>query len=120
MFILNADRLKSAKRDLCVLHPLPRVGEIAYEVDGDPRAKYFKQAIYGMFVRMALIIRVLENNCPGTLLRGTAYGVKCPNPNCVTGKEVYLPESFMDRGEKLECEYCEGTVGKHAVSPPLV
>jgi aspartate carbamoyltransferase catalytic subunit len=112
IFVLNADKLKRAKKDLCVLHPLPRVGEITYEVDDDPRAKYFRQATYGMFIRMALIIRVLENNCPGTLLKGTAYGVNCPNHNCVTGKEIYLPESFTDRGESLECEYCEGTVPK--------
>lgn len=49
-----------AKDDLAVLHPLPRVNEISYDVDDDPRACYFKQVKYGMYVRMALIIRLLE------------------------------------------------------------
>jgi aspartate carbamoyltransferase catalytic subunit len=47
------------KKDLIVLHPLPRVNEIAMEVDADPRTVYFKQARYGMFVRMALIAQLL-------------------------------------------------------------
>lgn len=59
-YILNKDKLKLAKDDLAVLHPLPRVNEISYEVDNDPRACYFKQVKYGMYVRMALIIRLLE------------------------------------------------------------
>jgi aspartate carbamoyltransferase len=49
----------SAKEDMMVLHPLPRVNEIATEVDSDPRAKYFEQAQYGMYVRMALIMKML-------------------------------------------------------------
>ena len=48
------------KPDLIVLHPLPRVDEIAIEVDDDPRAMYFKQAKYGKFIRMALIMKLLE------------------------------------------------------------
>ena len=48
-----------AKKDMIVLHPLPRVNEIATEVDQDPRAKYFQQAEYGMYVRMALIMKLL-------------------------------------------------------------
>ena len=59
-YILNKDKLKLAKDDLAVLHPLPRVNEISYDVDDDPRACYFKQVKYGMYVRMALIIRLLE------------------------------------------------------------
>ena len=48
-----------AKKDMIVMHPLPRVNEIAVEVDDDPRACYFKQAEYGMYVRMALIVKLL-------------------------------------------------------------
>lgn len=59
-YILTAEKLKTAKTDLCVLHPLPRVNEIAKEVDDDPRACYFKQALYGKFIRMALILKLLE------------------------------------------------------------
>jgi aspartate carbamoyltransferase catalytic subunit len=58
-FILDSDKLKFATEDMIVLHPLPRVNEIAYEVDNDPRACYFKQAQYGMYVRMALISKLL-------------------------------------------------------------
>lgn len=58
-YILNNDKLKVAKEDLTILHPLPRVNEISMEVDRDPRAWYFKQAKYGMFVRMALICKLL-------------------------------------------------------------
>ena len=59
-YILNKDKLKSAKDDLCILHPLPRVNEISTDVDDDPRACYFKQAMYGKYIRMALILKLLE------------------------------------------------------------
>ena len=55
-FILDTNKMKYAKKDMFVLHPLPRVNEIATEVDNDPRAVYFKQAKYGVYVRMALIM----------------------------------------------------------------
>jgi len=59
-YILNKDKLKTAKEDLCIMHPLPRVNEIATDVDSDPRAKYFEQAEYGRFIRMALIMKLLD------------------------------------------------------------
>ncbi len=58
-FILTEDKMKLAKKDMCVLHPLPRVNEISTAVDNDPRACYFRQAHYGKFVRMALIMKLL-------------------------------------------------------------
>ena len=58
-YILDGVKMKLAKDDMMVLHPLPRVNEISVEVDGDPRALYFKQAKYGMFIRMALIMSLL-------------------------------------------------------------
>lgn len=58
-FILDTNKMKYAKKDMFVLHPLPRVNEIATEVDNDPRAVYFKQAKYGVYVRMALIMSLL-------------------------------------------------------------
>ena len=51
--------MKNAKEDMLVLHPLPRVNEISTDIDNDDRAVYFKQAVYGMYVRMALIIKLL-------------------------------------------------------------
>ena len=60
-YILNKEKMKSAKPDMRVLHPLPRVNEISVEVDDDPRAVYFKQAQYGVYVRMALILTLLKS-----------------------------------------------------------
>ena len=59
-YILDLKKLENAKSDLCVMHPLPRVNEISVAVDDDPRACYFKQVLYGKFVRMALILKLLE------------------------------------------------------------
>ena len=59
-YILNKEKLEKAKKDLCILHPLPRVNEISVEVDDDPRACYFKQARYGKYIRMALILKLLD------------------------------------------------------------
>lgn len=59
-FILNLDKLQNAKSDLTIMHPLPRVNEIATNVDDDPRAKYFEQALNGKYVRMALIMTLLK------------------------------------------------------------
>lgn len=63
-FILDASKMDYAKKDMYVLHPLPRVNEISTEVDSDPRAVYFKQVQFGVYVRMALIIKLLEVNLP--------------------------------------------------------
>jgi aspartate carbamoyltransferase catalytic subunit len=57
-YILDKSKMKLAKTDMIVLHPLPRVNEIAPEVDDDPRAAYFKQVKYGMYARMALISKL--------------------------------------------------------------
>ena len=59
-YILNTDKMALAKKDMLVLHPLPRVNEISVEIDDDPRAAYFRQAQYGVYVRMALILTLLE------------------------------------------------------------
>ena len=59
-YILNKEKLEKAKKDLCIMHPLPRVNEISVEVDDDPRACYFKQARYGKYIRMSLILKLLD------------------------------------------------------------
>lgn len=59
IYILNKEKMLKAKKDMIILHPLPRVNEIAVELDTDPRACYFRQAKYGMYVRMALIAKLL-------------------------------------------------------------
>ena len=63
-YILDKQKMELAPKDMYILHPLPRVNEIAVEVDDDPRAAYFKQAQYGVYVRMALILRLLEVKLP--------------------------------------------------------
>ena len=60
IYILDSKKMENAKKDMLVLHPLPRVNEIATDVDDDPRAVYFKQAQFGVYVRMALIMKLLE------------------------------------------------------------
>lgn len=59
-YILNTEKLKKAKEDLCIMHPLPRVNEISTDVDDDKRACYFKQAMYGKYIRMSLILKLLD------------------------------------------------------------
>ena len=64
-YILTPDKLKNAREDLCIMHPLPRVHEISVAIDDDPRACYFKQVLYGKYMRMALILKLLKE--AGTL-----------------------------------------------------
>lgn len=59
-YILDMDKLRNAKDDLCIMHPLPRVNEISVKVDSDPRACYFKQVLNGKYMRMALILKLLK------------------------------------------------------------
>ena len=59
-YILDDAKMQNAKSDMLVLHPLPRVNEISVDVDSDPRAVYFKQVQYGVYVRMALILTLLD------------------------------------------------------------
>lgn len=62
VYILDKQKLEKAKEDLCILHPLPRVNEISTEIDDDPRAAYFRQAEYGKYMRMAIILKLLKEN----------------------------------------------------------
>ena len=64
-YILTPEKLKHAREDLCIMHPLPRVNEISVAIDDDPRACYFKQVLYGKYMRMALILKLLKE--AGTL-----------------------------------------------------
>ena len=61
-YILTPEKLVNAKKDLSIMHPLPRVNEISVAIDEDPRACYFKQVLYGKYMRMALILKLLEIN----------------------------------------------------------
>ena len=119
-----------------VMHPLPRVEELATEIDTDERAVYFKQAAYGVPVRMALLAAVLGVR-PGTLSAKPPdhlypvtlpTGIACRNPRCITGNEAerrYLRPTFsrlfVDRKVVLRCVYCEHeqVPGWVAISPEL-
>lgn len=110
VFVLDREKMKLAKRDMKILHPLPRVDEIAEDVDYDDRAKYFIQTVYGMYARMALIMKMLENADRKPMPRQfDTHNVRCSNPNCVTYTEEYLPKMFRHLGgDMLLCKYCDG------------
>jgi aspartate carbamoyltransferase catalytic subunit len=104
VYILNAKKLLNAKKELKILHPLPRVDEIAAEVDNDPRARYFEQARYGMFGRMALILKMLEKSKNAAApLSAANTDILCKNTRCVTNIDTYLPALRADG----RCEYCD-------------
>lgn len=107
-YVLDTAKLSLSKPDLKVLHPLPRVDEISTDVDKNEKAVYFKQAKYGMYIRMALIMTLLKNEDRSiSLLSGKEYpGVSCSNENCITNSEGYLPKSFVGIGDNVECEFC--------------
>lgn len=108
VFILDMKKLKGAKKDLKILHPLPRVDEIDVAVDDDPRAVYFAQTEYGMYARMALIMSMLEGSEKMLGKRPEAtHDVLCANPGCITRTEGYLPRIFREKGDMLICGYCE-------------
>ncbi|MCQ2465257.1 MAG: aspartate carbamoyltransferase [Oscillospiraceae bacterium] len=111
VYVLDRKKLNLGKSDLVVLHPLPRVDEITMDVDDDSRAMYFKQTKYGMYVRMALVLTMIESvgtNETVQLLKGSVLkDAKCTNPKCITHPEYYLPKSFIKSGDIAECEYCD-------------
>ncbi|MCM1299252.1 MAG: aspartate carbamoyltransferase [[Eubacterium] siraeum] len=109
VFCLDTRKMTAAKKDMIVMHPLPRVDEISVEVDEDPRALYFKQANYGMYVRMSLILSVLNEKIQTKpLIIGKRYHEhRCRNPKCITNIDPSLPRYFRDNDGILECEYCD-------------
>lgn len=120
-FILDGSLMESAKDDCIVMHPLPRVNEIAPEVDEDKRACYFRQVANGRFVRMALIKMLLEEaeKNPAEKEIGLASRAvrmpeeeagkhRCANERCVTFTEPSTEPIFVsDDGEHFRCAYCE-------------
>ena len=108
-YVLTRDKLSSAKADMAVLHPLPRVTEIDVSVDEDPRCAYFDQAAWGRYIRMALILKLLSdkntNNAPTGIQDETLV---CKNPHCISGVERGIKKLF--KGGK--CIYCDQTATK--------
>lgn len=109
VYCLTKAKMEYARKDMIVMHPLPRVNEIEVAVDDDPRAAYFRQANNGMYVRMALILYTLTKKPKvKPLLTGEIHNsVTCSNPKCITQTEQYLPKSYINHGDFLICEYCD-------------
>ena len=114
-YILTAEKLQTAKPTMRILHPLPRVNEISVKVDDDPRAAYFRQALNGKYMRMALILMLLEEAKRDPIREAidTAdleYNRICRNPKCITQTEQELPQIFRctDKAADIHrCIYCE-------------
>ncbi|MBQ2247915.1 MAG: aspartate carbamoyltransferase [Tidjanibacter sp.] len=114
-FILDPSKLKNARPEMRILHPLPRVNEITVDVDADPRAAYFRQVENGKFVRMALIMKLLEwaKDDSKTIDLIPADAVKneyvCSNKRCISNLEnvdsYFRPRT--DKPGKFRCVYCE-------------
>jgi aspartate carbamoyltransferase catalytic subunit len=127
-YAITEEVLARARRDALVMHPLPRVDELAYAVDRDPRAVHFRQAAYGVPVRMALIAALLGRR-PARVRRARKgeykpkgrhevdfrkmAEVRCPNPRCVTNHEKYVAPRFLltqHAPKTVACAYCEHEV----------
>ena len=108
VFVLDREKLDKAREDMIILHPLPRVNEITVDIDDDPRALYFKQAQYGMFGRMALILLLLQDE--DFVIESRDFETsphRCSNPKCVTQSEAYLPNlSYRKLGMQM-CDFCD-------------
>jgi len=119
-YILDAEKMKLAKEKMAVLHPLPRVNEIAVEVDKDPRAAYFREVENGKFMRMALICKLFEwkdKEMENPQLAGVLTnpeGYKCPNKRCITNSENVPQLMRPVEGEQgvCRCAYCDTLVSK--------
>ena len=117
-YILDPSKMALAKKNMCVLHPLPRVNEISVAVDSDPRAAYFRQALNGKYVRMALILKLLEEaeKNPVRQTMDTSGYLKdrvCTNPKCICQVEQELPHLAKLTDPKANiyrCIYCEHKV----------
>lgn len=116
-FVLDAAKMALAKKDMAVLHPLPRVNEIAPEVDSDPRAAYFRQTENGKFVRMALQYLLLKwKDDPNHVMpEHPEYfedkSLRCTNVKCISTHEAVRPLFHSENGV-VRCVYCDHKISK--------
>ena len=114
-YVLTAEKMELAKEEMAVLHPLPRVNEISVKVDDDPRAAYFRQALNGKYMRMALILKLLDEAKADPVKESVddtdfVYDLVCHNPKCISQVEQELPQIFKltDKAANIHrCIYCE-------------
>lgn len=114
-YVLTAEKMESAKPTMRVMHPLPRVNEISVKVDEDPRAAYFRQALNGKYMRMALILKLLKEAGEGRQMPPLGEVIvnelHCDNPRCISSTEQELDHIFkcVDKERGIyRCIYCEG------------
>ena len=126
VYVLDAEKMKLAKPDCIVMHPLPRVDEIAVEVDDDPRARYFEQTLNGKYMRMALILKLLGWDGqsltgakePAETYPGGPFSLwtiaeedpayKCGNPKCICAAERSIRHKYyIAKDGSRRCVYCE-------------
>ena len=119
-YILTAEKLASAKPTLRVMHPLPRVNEISVKVDADPRAAYFRQALNGKYMRMALILKLLQEAEQGVVGQEPegeiTHEFVCDNPRCITSTEQEIEHAFRlvsPENGIYRCVYCEAKKTKN-------
>ena len=121
-YILDEEKMHLAPKDMIVMHPLPRVNEIDVKVDQDPRACYFKQMLYGKFMRMALILKLMSERDAAPAVPAVpaiVNGRPCKNPRCIFSTEqgleplfypihhVRTKEGVVRVPTKYVCAYCE-------------
>ena len=114
-YVLTTEKMSLAKKEMAVLHPLPRVNEISVKVDDDPRAAYFRQALNGKYMRMALILKLLAEAKADPVKEAVdttdfVYDYVCHNPKCISQVEQELPQIFKltDKAANIHrCIYCE-------------
>ena len=113
-YILTVDKLATAKQEMRILHPLPRVNEISVKIDEDPRAAYFRQALNGKLMRMALIMKLLKEAEEGVPAEVPTDLVTdefvCDNPRCISSTEQEIVHAFKCVNAEngiYRCVYCE-------------
>lgn len=115
-YILTSEKLSRAREDLIIMHPLPRVNEISVSVDNDSRAHYFRQVLCGKYMRMALILKLLESASADVepFKKDVIIGeMHCNNPKCITAKEQELQHAAKlvnTKNRIFRCVYCEEKV----------
>lgn len=111
VYVLTADKMRIARSDMIVMHPLPKVDEITEEVDEDPRCVYFEQAENGMYARMGLLYHLMYHKKERPpVVRSNVEELRCRNPKCISNHERYLPQRFKRPAinpAELVCEYCD-------------
>ena len=116
-YVLDVEKMAKAKSDMYVLHPLPRVNEISVKVDADPRAVYFEQCLNGKHMRMALILKLLEEKEKDPIIVDRFAGEKllinryrCTNMKCISQNEQELDQVFKvvdEENNVCRCIYCD-------------